>query len=171
MAICIDKIHWETEQIIMYMFILCDFGFFRCSLCKEIFDSKVNIQVHFAIKHSNECKLYKCTKCDSVFRSEMEWEVHVRVNHLHVAKPYRYVSHFLGSFSHFKGSLFIRGEIHYAFLSIHHMCDLIFACFPVQQNTLSYEKKILLNTLRSGFGLAYLCNNLTFFALKWAYLF
>ncbi|XP_052062368.1 zinc finger protein 423-like [Mytilus californianus] len=62
---------------------------FRCSLCKEIFDSKVNIQVHFAIKHSNECKLYKCTKCDSVFRSEMEWEVHVRVNHLHVAKPYR----------------------------------------------------------------------------------
>ncbi|KAJ8303068.1 hypothetical protein KUTeg_019464 [Tegillarca granosa] len=62
---------------------------YRCSLCKEIFDSKVNIQVHFAIKHSNECKLYKCTKCESVFRSEMEWQVHVRVNHLHVAKPYR----------------------------------------------------------------------------------
>ncbi|XP_069112260.1 zinc finger protein 423-like [Argopecten irradians] len=62
---------------------------YRCSLCKEIFDSKVNVQVHFAIKHSNECKLYKCTKCDSVFRSEMEWQVHVRVNHLHVAKPYR----------------------------------------------------------------------------------
>ncbi|KAL8559761.1 hypothetical protein ACOMHN_002294 [Nucella lapillus] len=62
---------------------------YRCALCKEIFDSKVNIQVHFAIKHSNECKLFKCTQCPNIFRSEMEWQVHVRVNHLHLAKPYR----------------------------------------------------------------------------------
>ncbi len=62
---------------------------YRCSLCKEIFDSKVNIQVHFAIKHSNECKLYKCTTCISVFRSEMEWQLHVKVHHLGVSKPYR----------------------------------------------------------------------------------
>ncbi|KAK7500297.1 hypothetical protein BaRGS_00008520 [Batillaria attramentaria] len=62
---------------------------YRCALCKEIFDSKVNIQVHFAIKHSNECKLFKCTQCSNIFRSEMEWQVHVRVNHLHLAKPYR----------------------------------------------------------------------------------
>ncbi|GFR69761.1 zinc finger protein 423-like [Elysia marginata] len=62
---------------------------YRCSLCKDIFDSKVNIQVHFAIKHSNECKLYKCLPCDIMFRSEMEWQVHVRVNHLHMSKPYR----------------------------------------------------------------------------------
>nr|KAG5709059.1 hypothetical protein BaRGS_004698 [Batillaria attramentaria] len=45
-----------------------------CALCKEIFDSKVNIQVHFAIKHSNECKLFKCTQCSNIFRSEMEWQ-------------------------------------------------------------------------------------------------
>ena len=62
---------------------------YRCSLCKEIFDSKVNVQVHFAVKHSNECKLYKCTTCGSVFRSEMEWQLHVKVNHLGVSKPYR----------------------------------------------------------------------------------
>ncbi|XP_005096459.2 zinc finger protein 423 [Aplysia californica] len=62
---------------------------YRCSLCKDIFDSKVNIQVHFAIKHSNECKLYKCVSCDIMFRSEMEWQVHVRVNHLHMSRPYR----------------------------------------------------------------------------------
>lgn len=48
---------------------------YRCALCKEIFDSKVNIQVHFAIKHSNECKLFKCTQCSNIFRSEMEWQV------------------------------------------------------------------------------------------------
>ena len=62
---------------------------YRCSLCKEIFDSKVNIQVHFAIKHSNECKLYKCMPCGSVFRSEMEWQLHVKVHHLGMSKPYR----------------------------------------------------------------------------------
>ena len=61
---------------------------YRCSLCKEIFDSKVNIQVHFAIKHSNECKLYRCTMCTSVFRSEMEWQLHVKVQHLGISKPY-----------------------------------------------------------------------------------
>ena len=62
---------------------------YRCALCKEVFDSKVNVQVHFAIKHSNECKLYKCTTCGSVFRSEMEWQLHVKVNHLGISKPYR----------------------------------------------------------------------------------
>jgi hypothetical protein len=62
---------------------------FRCALCKEIFDSKVNVQVHFAIKHSNECRLFKCTACCSVFRSEMEWQLHVKVHHLGVSNPYR----------------------------------------------------------------------------------
>ncbi|XP_013383737.1 zinc finger protein 423-like, partial [Lingula anatina] len=62
---------------------------YRCSLCKETFDSKVNVQVHFAIKHSNECKLYQCTACTTIFRSEMEWQLHVKVNHLHITKPYR----------------------------------------------------------------------------------
>lgn len=50
---------------------------------------QVNIQVHFAVKHSNECKVYKCTRCTSVFRSEMECQLHVKVHHLGVSKPYR----------------------------------------------------------------------------------
>ncbi|XP_069681891.1 zinc finger protein 423 isoform X2 [Periplaneta americana] len=57
---------------------------YRCSLCKEMFDSKVAIQVHFAVKHSNECKLYKCTACPSssaVFRSELDFGLHVRSAH------------------------------------------------------------------------------------------
>ena len=64
---------------------------YRCSLCKEIFDSKVNIQVHFAIKHSNECKLYKCTTCGSVFRSEMEWQLHVKVTTQSHYSPHSYL--------------------------------------------------------------------------------
>ena len=62
---------------------------YRCSLCKEVFDSKVNIQVHFAISHSNECKLFRCARCHSVFRSEMEWQLHVKVHHLGISDPYQ----------------------------------------------------------------------------------
>ncbi|KAJ9590409.1 hypothetical protein L9F63_016570, partial [Diploptera punctata] len=57
---------------------------YRCSLCKEMFDSKVAIQVHFAVKHSNECKLYRCTACPSssaVFRTELDFSLHVRSAH------------------------------------------------------------------------------------------
>lgn len=61
----------------------------RCSLCRQVFDSKVGIQVHFAVKHSNECKLFKCNLCNSFFRSEMEFHLHVKVAHLHKAQPYR----------------------------------------------------------------------------------
>ncbi|XP_045193102.2 zinc finger protein 423-like [Mercenaria mercenaria] len=62
---------------------------YRCSLCKDVFDSKVNIQVHFAIKHSNESKLYRCVVCDIVFRSDTDWQLHLRVTHLNMTKPYR----------------------------------------------------------------------------------
>nr|CAD7458886.1 unnamed protein product [Timema tahoe] len=63
---------------------------YRCSLCKEMFDSKVAIQVHFAVKHSNECKLYRCTACplsSAVFRSEMDFGLHVRTIHHHPPPP------------------------------------------------------------------------------------
>lgn len=84
-----QKLFGKPDELQKHLMDIHAHHLYRCSLCKEIFDSKVNIQVHFAIKHSNECKLYKCTHCQSVFRSEMEWQVHVRVNHLHMAKPYR----------------------------------------------------------------------------------
>ncbi|KAH3775857.1 hypothetical protein DPMN_177266 [Dreissena polymorpha] len=47
------------------------------------------LQVHFAIKHSNECKLYRCSTCDVVYRRESEWLLHLRVKHLQLSKPYR----------------------------------------------------------------------------------
>lgn len=56
--------------------------FYRCSLCKDVFDSKVSIQVHFAVKHSNECKVKKCTKCSVAFHSRSEFEQHVRNVHM-----------------------------------------------------------------------------------------
>jgi len=50
---------------------------------------QVNIQVHFAMKHSNECQVYRCSRCSTVFHSEMEWHLHVRVHHLGIARPFR----------------------------------------------------------------------------------
>ncbi|XP_047985519.1 zinc finger protein 423 homolog isoform X4 [Leguminivora glycinivorella] len=55
---------------------------YRCSLCKEIFDSKVAIQVHFAVAHSGESKVWVCRSCGgSPLRSEAEGAAHVRARH------------------------------------------------------------------------------------------
>ncbi|CAH0405359.1 unnamed protein product [Chilo suppressalis] len=57
---------------------------YRCSLCKEIFDSKVAIQVHFAVAHSGENKVWMCRGCGGgagPLRSEAEGAAHVRARH------------------------------------------------------------------------------------------
>ncbi|XP_021206278.1 zinc finger protein 521 isoform X2 [Bombyx mori] len=57
---------------------------YRCSLCKEIFDSKVAIQVHFAVAHSGENKIWMCRSCGGsggALRSEAEGVAHVRARH------------------------------------------------------------------------------------------
>ncbi|XP_077542934.1 zinc finger protein Lobe isoform X3 [Haemaphysalis longicornis] len=62
---------------------------YRCALCRDVFDSKVGVQVHFAVKHSNECQVYKCSACNAAYRSEPEFALHVQVTHLAKAAPYR----------------------------------------------------------------------------------
>ncbi|XP_065207547.1 zinc finger protein 423 homolog isoform X2 [Planococcus citri] len=57
---------------------------YSCSICNEVFDSKMAIQVHFTIRHSNEAKVYRCTGCSSsnaAFHSEMEFANHVKTMH------------------------------------------------------------------------------------------
>ena len=83
------KLFLKPDELQRHLMDIHAHHLYRCTLCKEMFDSKVNIQVHFAVKHSNECKLYKCSACAVVFRSEMEWQLHVKVQHLGVSKPYR----------------------------------------------------------------------------------
>lgn len=71
---------------------------YRCALCRDTFDSRVAIQVHFAVKHSQECRIYRCNVCvlsnnenspgnapvegRSFFRSEAEMAAHVRNVHV-----------------------------------------------------------------------------------------
>lgn len=40
------------------------------------------IQVHLAVKHSNEKKLFRCTACAWDFRKETDLQLHVKHNHL-----------------------------------------------------------------------------------------
>lgn len=70
---------------------------YRCALCRDTFDSRVAIQVHFAVKHSQECRIYRCNVCSgsnnenspgnapvenmNFFRSEAEMANHVRTVH------------------------------------------------------------------------------------------
>ncbi|XP_013191174.2 zinc finger protein 423 homolog [Amyelois transitella] len=57
---------------------------YRCSLCKEIFDSKAAIQVHFAVAHSGENKVWMCRSCGAgggALRSEAAAAAHVRTRH------------------------------------------------------------------------------------------
>ncbi|XP_059051121.1 zinc finger protein 423 homolog isoform X1 [Achroia grisella] len=57
---------------------------YRCALCKEIFDSKAAIQVHFAVAHSGESKVWVCRSCGGgagALRSEAAAAAHVRTRH------------------------------------------------------------------------------------------
>ncbi|KAK7053094.1 hypothetical protein SK128_020407, partial [Halocaridina rubra] len=77
------KLFCKPDELQKHLMDIHAHHLYRCALCKEMFDSKVSIQVHFAVKHSNECKVHKCTRCSLVFRSQSEFEVHIRTNHIH----------------------------------------------------------------------------------------
>ncbi|CAM1292583.1 ZNF423 (predicted) [Pycnogonum litorale] len=86
---CCMKLFGKPDELQKHLMDIHAHHLFRCALCRQVFDSKVTIQVHFAVKHSNECKLYKCTLCSCLFRSEMEFHLHVKIAHLHKSQPYR----------------------------------------------------------------------------------
>ncbi|XP_058127438.1 zinc finger protein 423 homolog [Anopheles ziemanni] len=55
---------------------------YKCTVCGETFESKVQVQVHFAVNHSVEVKLYRCSACAEVCRTEREFRQHIRNRHL-----------------------------------------------------------------------------------------
>lgn len=58
---------------------------YRCAICRQLFDSKVSIQVHFAVNHSDEATVRKCLKCAQKYRSRGEFDAHLRECHLQPA--------------------------------------------------------------------------------------
>ena len=78
----------KPDELQKHLFEIHAHHLFKCSLCKEVFDSKVSIQVHFAVKHSNEYKIFNCTKCGSVYNAEAELIAHVKSEHLKI-QPFK----------------------------------------------------------------------------------
>lgn len=54
---------------------------FKCGICSDLFDTKVAIQVHFAVAHANEVKIYRCSACIEAFKSESDFRHHVKSRH------------------------------------------------------------------------------------------
>ncbi|XP_078254121.1 zinc finger protein 521 isoform X1 [Rhinoraja longicauda] len=77
-----DKQFTSVDDLQKHLLDMHTFVFFRCTLCQEIFDSKVSVQLHLAVKHSNEKKAYRCTSCNWDFPGEGELQLHVKLNHL-----------------------------------------------------------------------------------------
>ncbi|XP_049547208.1 zinc finger protein 423 homolog [Anopheles darlingi] len=55
---------------------------YKCTVCGETFESKVQVQVHFAVSHSVEMKLFRCSACNETFRTERDFRQHIRSRHL-----------------------------------------------------------------------------------------
>uniref|UniRef100_A0A3B3RHN2 Zinc finger protein 521 n=1 Tax=Paramormyrops kingsleyae TaxID=1676925 RepID=A0A3B3RHN2_9TELE len=77
-----DKQFTTVDDLQKHLLEMHTFVFFRCTLCQEVFDSKVSVQLHLAVKHSNEKKVYRCTSCSWDFRHESDLQQHVKHNHL-----------------------------------------------------------------------------------------
>ncbi|XP_035790632.1 zinc finger protein 423 homolog isoform X2 [Anopheles albimanus] len=55
---------------------------YKCTVCGETFESKVQVQVHLAVSHTVEAKLYRCSACSETFRTERDFRQHIRSRHL-----------------------------------------------------------------------------------------
>ncbi|XP_056326523.1 zinc finger protein 521 isoform X3 [Danio aesculapii] len=77
-----DKQFTSVDDLQKHLLDMHTFVFFRCTLCQEVFDSKVSTQLHLAVKHSNERKVYRCTSCTWDFRHEADLQMHVKHSHL-----------------------------------------------------------------------------------------
>ncbi|XP_067207737.1 zinc finger protein 423 homolog isoform X2 [Linepithema humile] len=94
------KLYPHPEQLQKHLLDVHAHHLYRCALCRDTFDSRVAIQVHFAVKHSQECRVYRCSACTlsnnensppvsnpasgdgrTSFRSEAEMAAHVRNVH------------------------------------------------------------------------------------------
>ncbi|XP_051557051.1 zinc finger protein 521-like isoform X2 [Myxocyprinus asiaticus] len=77
-----DKQFTSVDDLQKHLLDMHTFVFFRCTLCQEVFDSKVSTQLHLSVKHSNEKKVYRCTSCNWDFRHEADLQMHIKHSHL-----------------------------------------------------------------------------------------
>jgi len=78
---CCTKMFTKPDELQKHLMDIHAHHLYQCSLCRDMFDSKVSIQVHFAVKHSNECKIFKCNICGQYWNNEHDFKLHVKLVH------------------------------------------------------------------------------------------
>lgn len=78
---CCTKVFAKPDELQKHLMDIHAHHLYQCSLCRDMFDSKVSIQVHFAVKHSNECKRFKCNICGEFWNNEHDFKLHVKIVH------------------------------------------------------------------------------------------
>lgn len=74
--------HFVSSEIMQkHLFDVHAQNVWKCSICYEIFESKVAIQIHFAMTHSNKEDTFRCSACMDSFETETEFKSHVRTQH------------------------------------------------------------------------------------------
>ena len=88
---CCTKMFAKPDELQKHLMDIHAHHLYQCSLCRDMFDSKVSIQVHFAVKHSNECKRFKCNICGELWNNEHDFKLHVKIVHFqhspHLSPP------------------------------------------------------------------------------------
>ena len=77
-----NKMFTKPDELQKHLMDIHAHHLYQCAICREMFDSKVTIQVHFAVKHSNECKTFKCNICSEIWSNERDFKIHIKMAHL-----------------------------------------------------------------------------------------
>lgn len=80
-----NKTFGKSDDLQKHLFDLHAQNLWKCGICAELFESKVAIQVHFAVGHSNEVKTYRCSACIEIFKTESDFKNHVRARHVPIS--------------------------------------------------------------------------------------
>lgn len=71
----------DAESMQKHLFDAHAQNVWKCGICYEIFESKVAIQIHFAVTHSNKEDTFRCSACMEAFETENDFKNHVRTQH------------------------------------------------------------------------------------------
>lgn len=82
-----QKSFTKADDLHMHLFDAHAQNVWKCGICAELFESKVSIQVHLSVAHSNEVKTYRCSACMDAFKTESEFKSHVRARHTSSMPP------------------------------------------------------------------------------------
>lgn len=76
-----NKVFTKSDDLQKHLYEMHTQNLYKCVICSDLFDTKVAIQVHFAVAHSNEVKVYRCSACMDTFKSENDFRHHVKTRH------------------------------------------------------------------------------------------